>query len=237
MTSLGWRDVGTVLLSKADAERRRGDTMRGDGTREEPVFQGAVMSRRRERVRRVDKEKERDQEEAAAFNTEPEEVGAKRPESRIKWLQKALILAGKQQLKLSILYDVVMLKKFTAGVTDKQGAMMKAMLQANSHLFSAKQSRKMLNDDESPFFSYDVKALRAKAEKSRDKKRKKRAKSSTSPSSSSELTSSSEEEPPPPKASRSSKSSKASGKHDGPAEPPARRLDPRVFARGAADDM
>mmetsp|Transcript_63541 Transcript_63541/g.148187 ORF Transcript_63541/g.148187 Transcript_63541/m.148187 type:complete len:261 (-) Transcript_63541:141-923(-) len=148
-TSLGWRDVGTVLLSKADAERRKGDEQRGDDGRDAPVFQGAVMSRRQHRpTRGVDNRAER--EETSALVTDLHEVLGKKPENRLKWLQHALLLAGKKKVKVGVVYDIVTHKKFVAEVRAGVGAQMKALLHANLHLFSPKQ-QKFLQSDSNGF--------------------------------------------------------------------------------------
>mmetsp|Transcript_25363 Transcript_25363/g.55197 ORF Transcript_25363/g.55197 Transcript_25363/m.55197 type:complete len:277 (+) Transcript_25363:29-859(+) len=145
-TSLGWRDVGSVLLSKADAERTRGDSLRGDGSRDTPVFQGAVMSRRqRPKSRGVDEEVERNREAAASLTSDRDEVLSKKPELRLKWLMKALILAAKKSIKVDVIYDVVTHRKFVEGVRDVTGAKMRAMLLANLHVFSSKQQKWFLS--------------------------------------------------------------------------------------------
>lgn len=186
------------------------------------------MSRRRHRSARIDKDTERDREEAAAFVTEREEVLGKRPDSRVKWLQKALILAGKQQLKPGIVYDIVTHKEFVSGVSDKTGAIMKAMLLANLHLFSQKQ-QKTLQSDASPFCSFDISAASTRSSKVRGREgspRRKRSKRSKSSSSSSDG------------------SPRSSGTGAGLQQCPVpggglrrREKDPRLSARGAADDL
>mmetsp|Transcript_20429 Transcript_20429/g.52240 ORF Transcript_20429/g.52240 Transcript_20429/m.52240 type:complete len:259 (+) Transcript_20429:74-850(+) len=256
-TSLGWKDVGTVLYTKADALRQKGDLMRGDGSRDEPVFQGAVMSRRVHKSVRIDQDLERDKEQAAAFNMDKEEVYGKRPESRLKWLLKAMTFVGKKTLKVGDLYEIVTHKRFVVGASDKVGVQMKRLLLANAHLFSSKQ-QKFMQSEESSFGAFDA----SKApEPLASSKRRKEASSSSSE----------EESPPPPppkKSKKSGKSNKKRRKHSSssagekngsedsaPVDPPPKRRqdikvpvipssendprkdDPRLHARGAADDF
>mmetsp|Transcript_73386 Transcript_73386/g.192413 ORF Transcript_73386/g.192413 Transcript_73386/m.192413 type:complete len:228 (-) Transcript_73386:439-1122(-) len=177
-TSLGWRDVGSVLLSKADAERTRGDRLRGDGSREEPIFQGEVVCRRVHREVRVDEDLERDKAQAASFPTDLNDVIAKRPDSRLKWLQKALFIVGKKQLKASTIYEIITHKRFLVDVKPVVGAQMKALLLANGHLFSPKQ-QKYFESNESAFSDFSM----PKAGGSLRKKKRKRSRSSSSSSS------------------------------------------------------
>uniref|UniRef100_A0A7S1W7X7 Uncharacterized protein n=1 Tax=Alexandrium catenella TaxID=2925 RepID=A0A7S1W7X7_ALECA len=143
-TSLGWRDVGSVLLSKADAERRRADERRGEEGRVEPVFEGAVMSRRQPRKPPVDRGIEKD--EGPALVTDLNAVVEKKPESRLKWLQQALLRAGKNQVKVGVVYDIVTHRRFLIDVRSGIGSQMKALLLANLHLFSTKQQKYFQSD-------------------------------------------------------------------------------------------
>lgn len=194
------------------------------------------MSRRRHKSSRVDKEVERDKEEAAAFSTPKDEVLGKSAASRLKWLQKALFLAGKKQLKVGDIYDIVMQKKFVAGVNEKMGAQMKTMLLANLHLFSPKQ-QKYLQSDASHFSTFEVSTAsrgissRGRAEEgSPHKKRRKRGKSSSASSDGSSGEQADQSPAPAPVAA------KDAGQPVAPARP-APGVDPRLFARGAADDF
>lgn len=239
--------------------------MRGDGPRDEPVWEGAVMSRRRRRDHKhVDQDTERDRKEAAAFSTDRDEVLAKRPDSRLKWLYKALVLAGKQQLKLGLVHEIVTHEKFTSDVGGKVGSQMKAMLLANSHFFSPKQQRS-LQSESGPFHRFELptksrpageeededapkNGKKKKKEKKKDKKkekgdkRKRKRKRESSTESSRRNRGSSDSEstggnkdakkvlPSISDAARLAAASAASAR-------PARALDPRVFARGASDDV
>jgi len=253
MTSLGWKDAGTVLFSKGDAERRRADHLRGEGGRDEPVFCGATLSRRQHKVARVDKDLERNREEAAAFDTNLGEVLDRRPESRLKWLQKALVLAGKKSLKVGVVYDIVTHEKFVAGVKDQIGAQMKAMLFANLHLFSPKQ-QKSLQSESSRLSTFDIARVVAGSKRKdrsrsrspdaqRKKKRKKKRRKQSSSSGSS------------PSCGRRNSSASGSDRRSSPlreraiaaaasahvarahAAPLARPVDHRLYASGAADDF
>mmetsp|Transcript_88307 Transcript_88307/g.227707 ORF Transcript_88307/g.227707 Transcript_88307/m.227707 type:complete len:237 (-) Transcript_88307:351-1061(-) len=234
-TSLGWRDVGSVLLSKADAERRRGDGLRGDGGREEPIFTGAVMSRRKPRQSRVDEDFERDREQAMSTATDTAEILAKRPDSRLKWLQKAMLLVGKKQFKPALIYDIVKEREFVADVKPDIGYKMRALLLANSHLFSSKQQKFFesadcrLNEFTKPEASGGSKRSGG------DKKRRKRSRSSSSARSSSSSRRHRSKRASRKKASERGRS-RSPRREDSDAGEPAGRADPRVYARGAADD-
>jgi len=279
-TYLGWRDQGSVLLSKADAERQRADEIRGDLGRDAPVFQGAVMSRREHRVSRVDKELEREREEASAFVLDRDEVFDKRAESRLRWLQKALFLAGKKSIQVSAIYDIITHKRFVNSIQDRTGGQMKAVLLANLHLFSAKQQKFLQSEacalhgfdlagpkdkgakvqqaskerDPSPHASNQPSGNKKSGGSERDSKKKKRKKHrvTSSSSSSSSSRSSSVRRSRSRKRSRSrSRSRSRRSRHsdqsdearaEQPSPPPQRapqapKRDPRIYSRGAADDL
>mmetsp|Transcript_62675 Transcript_62675/g.141443 ORF Transcript_62675/g.141443 Transcript_62675/m.141443 type:complete len:236 (+) Transcript_62675:88-795(+) len=232
VTTLGWRDAGQVLLSKADAARRKGEEQRGDDIRETPVFQGAVMSQRQHRTPRVDKGAELVREEAAALPVDPQVVLAKKPESRVKWLLKALVLAGKKGIKVEVVYDIVTNKKFTQDVRASQGAQLKSMLYANLHLFSSKQ-QKILQSEGSGFAEFSLAPPGG-----RDADSGKRRSSADASSSKRRRRGSSEESSSGSRGDRSPARKSRSSRDGGRAPPPrpAAKVDPRIFARGAADD-
>lgn len=227
---LGWRDVGSVLLTKSDAQRRKGDELREEqGGRTVPAFTGAIMSRRQHRPsRRENTAEEREREEAEAFPTEATLVFAKKPENRLKWLQRGLLIACKGRLKLAVLYDIVTHRKFVAGVSEGIGGQMKALLVANLHLFSPKQ-QKTITSESSTFSTFTVKptsgAKRASSARTAAASQKKRGGRDRSGSSG--------------KSKTSSEDSSDEGSSDPPAPKVPRKAggDPRLFSRGAADDL
>mmetsp|Transcript_48291 Transcript_48291/g.87231 ORF Transcript_48291/g.87231 Transcript_48291/m.87231 type:complete len:346 (-) Transcript_48291:16-1053(-) len=166
---LGWRDAGQVLLSKNEGLRIESEQrdLQDHGPRQSSAM--AVMSRRKHRKQNVDEAYMKDKEAAAEFPTDLVEVLARKPESRMKWLQKGLVLAGKKVVAVTTLYNIATNKKFVAGVTDSQGGRMKAMLMANLHLFSSKQ-QKYLQSDASNFYDFELPSAKGPRSRSRSAK-------------------------------------------------------------------
>mmetsp|Transcript_77929 Transcript_77929/g.215416 ORF Transcript_77929/g.215416 Transcript_77929/m.215416 type:complete len:269 (+) Transcript_77929:63-869(+) len=140
-----------VMISKSEAERRRGDELRMrkqglDPNRDDKNWGGAVISRRQHRQTRVEKEDEKEREEAEALPLDLKDVIGKRPENRLKWLQRALMLAGKKRVQLASIYDIVQHKKFVDGISHGVGRQMRSLLLANLHLFSQKQQRALQSE-------------------------------------------------------------------------------------------
>jgi len=216
-TSLGWRDVGAVLLSKAEDLRRRGDERRGGdrnrsnngegGEGGAAVFHGAVMSRRTHRSSRIDKDLEKDKRQAESFSSQRDGVLDKRPESRLKWLHEALVLVGKKQLKVVEIYDLVVHKKFASGANDKVGGHMKQLLLSNLHLFSSKQ-QKFLQSDECALNAYPTPV--APPRPAAEAKKRRRGGDADSSSSDDE----DDEQPPPRTRARREGSPHASSRGD-----------------------
>eukprot|EP00440_Ansanella_granifera_P072722 gb/GFBE01078918.1/.p1 GENE.gb/GFBE01078918.1/~~gb/GFBE01078918.1/.p1 ORF type:complete len:281 (+),score=55.83 gb/GFBE01078918.1/:1-843(+) len=138
MATLGWRDSGSVVLSKNEALRQEHD----EGKTRETKF--TTMSRRKgPKEHRRDEKEERDREEAAEFNMDIHTIVQKRPESRMKWLNKAMLLVGKRTIKAGTFYECIMDRKFVSGIPDSIGAQMKASILGNLHLFSPKQQKSL----------------------------------------------------------------------------------------------
>jgi len=114
--------------------------------RDDKNWGGAVISRRQHRQTRVQKEDEKEREEAEALPLDLKDIVAKRPENRLKWLQRALILAGKKRVQLAAIYDIVQHKKFVDGISHGVGKQMRTLLLANLHLFSQKQQRALQSE-------------------------------------------------------------------------------------------
>lgn len=135
-----------VMISKSEAERRRGDEMRMrkagiDPTKTEDQWSGVVTSRRQHRAARTDVEADKERAEAEALPIDLSTVLAKKPDSRLKWLQKGLVLAAKSRVSFKAIYDIVMSSKFGVGISANVGKEMKAMLIANLHLFNVRQQK------------------------------------------------------------------------------------------------
>ncbi|CAK0839366.1 unnamed protein product [Prorocentrum cordatum] len=73
-------------------------------------------------------------------STEPDHVLSMEPETRVDWLQMALMQAALGKLKAVALYDVIVLPAFAPG----EGSALKPLTQhvlANLHLFTSKQKK------------------------------------------------------------------------------------------------
>lgn len=139
------------MISKSEADRRRGDELRMrklglDPSRDDKNWGGAVISRRQHRQTRGEKEDEKERGEAEQLQLDLKDVILKRPENRLKWLQRALTLAGKRRVQLAAIYDIVQHRKFTDGISHGVGRQMRTLLLANLHLFSQKQQRALQSD-------------------------------------------------------------------------------------------
>ncbi|CAE7701160.1 unnamed protein product [Symbiodinium sp. CCMP2456] len=140
MSTLGYRDSGSVVLSKAEALRQAHEK---DGERSRMM----VFSKRQSPPRkRKDEREERDKEEAAEFEMKLANIVAKRPDKRLKWLQKGMLLIGRKMLKASDFYELVMDKAFISDAPAEVGARMKASILANLHLFSSKQQKALQSE-------------------------------------------------------------------------------------------
>lgn len=167
-----------VMISKSEADRRKGDEMRmrkqgiDPSKGEDLAWGGAVVSRRQHRQTRVEKENEKEREEAEALPMDAGQIVAKRPENRLKWLQRALMLAskGRGRVQIGAVYDIVTQSRFVAGVSKGVGSQMRVILMANLHLFSTKQQR-ALQSETSRFSSFVGAAGTGKSSSSGDEAR------------------------------------------------------------------
>jgi len=136
-----------VVLSKNEAIRQA-----HEGNVDRSRMQ--VMSKRRvPQERRTDEKDEREKEEAAGFDMNPRKISEKKPESRLKWMQQALLLVGRKNIKAAEVYDICTHKSFVFDVPEAIGLKMKASLLANLHLFNSKQ-QKYLQSDATIFSSF-----------------------------------------------------------------------------------
>lgn len=165
---LGWKDRNQVLLSKAEGLRAELDEKRDRS----PEHAFVTTSRRKHRTVRVDEKARADKEEAAAFTTDEELVFSKKGDSRVKWLYKALLLAGKKTIPVNRVYETILSKKFLSDVTDVQGNRIYKLLIANLHIFSSKQ-QKHIQSDSAGFTAFKNIAIPEKAEKTRKSKKSK----------------------------------------------------------------
>lgn len=119
--------------------------------RDDFLLMAEVVSRRQHKETRA--QREAAQEEADAVPMELADVLGKKPESRFKWLQKALLHAARGKAQVTTLYDIVAHPKFVIGVSPGVGSQMRELLLANLHLFSTKQ-QKFFKSDSSKFNTF-----------------------------------------------------------------------------------
>mmetsp|Transcript_99517 Transcript_99517/g.192183 ORF Transcript_99517/g.192183 Transcript_99517/m.192183 type:complete len:224 (+) Transcript_99517:52-723(+) len=220
--SLGWRDSGQVLLSKADAERRKGDEQRGEDTREVPVFQGAVMSRRQWKAPQPRRFVET---EEVALETELHIVLGKKPETRLKWFQKALRFTAMKKVKVGVIYDIMRHRRFLSDIRPRIGSQMKALLLANLHLFSPKQQRH-LDSESSGYLDFPDTVSKESEGKRRAESRDRRGRSRKRTKHSGSGSTSSDE------SGSGAKDTVGVAAHGA-----AAHVDPRIYSCGAADDL
>lgn len=81
-----------------------------------------------------------DSESEELINTKPDFVLSMESDSRVDWLQMALMQAAEGKLKAAALYEVMKHKAFVPSEASHRGKL-KAMLTANLHLFSGKHKK------------------------------------------------------------------------------------------------
>lgn len=136
-----------VCITLCESQRKRQDERRYGPRGEEQEFGGAVISRRQPRQSRAQQIKDKEKEEAAVFPLDSMMVLCKKPDARLKWLEKGLIYAAKKYIHVAGLYDIATNKKFADGVSAAVGKQMGTVLTANLHLFSTKQQRVLLSNE------------------------------------------------------------------------------------------
>lgn len=238
MSTLGYRDSGSVVLSKAEALRQAHEK---EGERSRLM----TWSKRKSPPRRKkDEREEREKEEAAEFEMKLENIIQKRPDKRLKWLQKGMILVGRKTIKANAFFDLIMDKVFISDVPAEIGTRMKASVLANLHLFSSKQQKAL--QSESCHFNTFASATSAKDRSKREARdgdrgeapRKKKARRKDSRES--DFDSMDSRAPPKPKAPKrredrlEDRYERRDERHDTRRD--ERQRDGRMYARGAADD-
>eukprot|EP00931_Biecheleriopsis_adriatica_P038160 TRINITY_DN21887_c0_g1_i1.p1 TRINITY_DN21887_c0_g1~~TRINITY_DN21887_c0_g1_i1.p1 ORF type:complete len:259 (+),score=57.94 TRINITY_DN21887_c0_g1_i1:156-932(+) len=137
MATLGYRDSGSVVLSKAEALRQQ-----HEDESNKPKSRMTVFSRRKSPPkRRRDDKDEKDKKQASEFVMNVDELTKLRPEKRLKWLQKAMLMVGMKTIKADDFFQVVMDAAFVSEVPPAVGKAMKAQIHANLHLFSTKHQK------------------------------------------------------------------------------------------------
>ena len=86
------------------------------------------------------KEKPANDSDSEELITKPDFVLSMESDSRVDWLQMALMQAAEGKLKAAALYEVMKHKAFVPSESSHRGKL-KAMLTANLHLFSGKQKK------------------------------------------------------------------------------------------------
>jgi hypothetical protein len=109
-------------------------------------FRGAVMSRRQPRQTRAQQVDDKEKGEAEAFPMDSAQVLAKKPDARLKWLQKGLMYASKKYVQIADIFDISTNKKFMDNSSVAIAKQIESTLLANLHTFSTKQQRFLLSD-------------------------------------------------------------------------------------------
>ncbi|CAK9049348.1 Uncharacterized protein SCF082_LOCUS27355 [Durusdinium trenchii] len=100
-----------IMLSRSEAQRQKGDELRMraagiDPTKIDEQWLGEVMSKRQKKEVKVDEEMEKLKRLAAELPMEKSEVVSKKPEHRLTWLHKALVLAAKGRIPAPQIYGI-----------------------------------------------------------------------------------------------------------------------------------
>ncbi|CAE7544352.1 Hydin [Symbiodinium pilosum] len=172
------------MISRSEAQRQKGDELRMraagiDPTKVDEQWAGEVMSRRHKKEVKVDEVQEKEKKEAADLAMDKREVVHKRPEGRLKWLHKALVLASKGRVSMPTIYDIVKSSQFTSGMNSKVGLQIKGMVLANLHLFK-KEQQKSLQHSRLMSFSEDGSGPKGGSDSEESKRKRKRRRSSYS---------------------------------------------------------
>mmetsp|Transcript_46061 Transcript_46061/g.84441 ORF Transcript_46061/g.84441 Transcript_46061/m.84441 type:complete len:191 (+) Transcript_46061:81-653(+) len=91
---------------------------------------------------RKDDRGQRDEDEAQkedVVETDSAKILKKKPHSRLKWLQKAIVQVAHKKIKVQMLYDIMVDRQFSSAVSEDVGKQMRTCVLANLHLFSSKQ--------------------------------------------------------------------------------------------------
>lgn len=163
---LGYRDAGTVLLSKCEAERVRIDNLKNQNN-PTPIFGGVTMSKRTKQRSWMDEIRNPEKDEAGDFQTDKEKVCAKSAAARSAWLEEGLLLAGKKIVSAGTIYDIITTKKFLDNITVTDGANMRKLVFTNLHVFPHSKQRKFLQSDECRFNLYPDLSAAAESGRSR----------------------------------------------------------------------
>mmetsp|Transcript_32553 Transcript_32553/g.75278 ORF Transcript_32553/g.75278 Transcript_32553/m.75278 type:complete len:222 (-) Transcript_32553:140-805(-) len=144
--------------------------------RDDRLLDAEVTARRHPRPQKPAEEEDSESEEL--INTDPEFVLSMESDSRVDWLQMALMQAAEGKLKAAALYEVMKHKAFVPSEASHRSKL-KAMLTANLHLFNPKH-KKVLEEAISNWGSdgSKKKERRASSSSSSSRKRKKEAKES-----------------------------------------------------------
>lgn len=150
---LGYRDAGTVLLSKCEAERVRIDALK-DASNPRTCFGGVTMSKRVRQRTWMDEIRNPLKEEGSDFQTDKDKVCAKSATARSVWLEEGLLLAGKKIVSAGAIYDIITTTKFLDNITVTDGANLRKLVFANLHVFPHAKQRKFLQSDDCNFTLY-----------------------------------------------------------------------------------
>mmetsp|Transcript_89477 Transcript_89477/g.213799 ORF Transcript_89477/g.213799 Transcript_89477/m.213799 type:complete len:295 (+) Transcript_89477:75-959(+) len=168
--------------------------------RDDRLLDAEVTARRQPRPQKPDEDSASEE----LINTEPEFVLSMESDSRVDWLQMALMQAAEGKLKAAALYEVMKNKTFVPSEAAHRSKL-KAMLTANFHLFNAKHKKAL----EEATNSWGTEGA------ARADTRKKRKGSSSSSSSSSNQEAKEKKERKEKKEEKDKKEKKEKGKEKG----------------------
>lgn len=105
----------------------------------------------------------------AEAEVDQKEILAKKPDQKVKWMAKAMQLAVKGTLKVTVLYDILAHPKFATGFGRGIGRQARSLVDTHLHLFSAKQ-QKFLQSDACKFSSFEAVAVAQQGNESESEK-------------------------------------------------------------------
>eukprot|EP00927_Polykrikos_kofoidii_P032744 TRINITY_DN2779_c2_g2_i1.p1 TRINITY_DN2779_c2_g2~~TRINITY_DN2779_c2_g2_i1.p1 ORF type:complete len:375 (+),score=63.14 TRINITY_DN2779_c2_g2_i1:104-1228(+) len=155
-----------VLYTTCEAERRRIDERLGENDKNRDWTGEVTSKRNHNRPKRMDRAAEKEKQEALKFEMDKRTILVKRPESRLKWLQRALVHTSKGHLKVNSIYELMVDVRFVSGIGGSIGKQIWNLLVANLHLFSQKQQRN-LQAESGHFRAYAVSTVLPSVEKDR----------------------------------------------------------------------
>lgn len=131
-----WRCVQVQLSVMAWVNNNKRNARFNPNRRDDRLLDAEVTARRPPRPQKPTGDSDSEE----LINTKPDFVLSMESDSRVDWLQMALMQAAEGKLKATALYEVMKHKAFVPSEASHRGKL-KAMLTANLHLFHGKQKK------------------------------------------------------------------------------------------------